>query len=83
MTIIKSINVFLDIASSRGCTKVFKLPLYLDAKAHSVILFGRLYSWNLSLSEGLPCLSAMAFHKVPVGFPLGCHKICKRNSECK
>ena len=83
MTVIKGVDIFLNVANSHRCMKVFKLPLHLDAKAHLVVLFGRLYGWNLLLLKGPSCLSVTAFHEVPVGFPLGRHKIYKRNGECK
>jgi len=74
VTVIKSIDVFLNIASGHRCIRVFKLPLYLDARARLVVLFRHLYSWNLSLLEGPSCLNATAFYEVPVGFPLGRRK---------
>ena len=74
MTIIKGVDVFLDVAGGRRCTRVFKLALHLDTRACLVVLFGRLYGWDLSLLKGPSCLSATAFHKVPIGFLLGCRK---------
>ena len=69
MTVIEGVNVFLDVAGSYRCTRVFKLAVYLGARAHSVILFGHLYICNLLLSEGPSCLIATAFYEVSVGFP--------------
>ena len=43
--------------------------MYLDAKAHSVVLFGCLDGWSLLLLKGLFCLSVIASHEVFVGFP--------------
>ena len=83
MTIIKGINIVFDIVSSYKYAKVFRLPMHLNTRACSVILFGHLYNWNLSLSKGLSCLSATAFYEMSGGFPLGHRKIYKRNSECK
>ena len=83
MTVIKGVDVFFDVAGGRRCTRVFEFALHLDTGARSVVLFGRLYSWDLLLSKGPSCLSAMAFHKVPIGFLLGYHKIYKRNGKYK
>ena len=68
MTIIKGVNIFLDVAGSRRCTRVFKLPVYLGARAHLVVLFRYLYIRNLLLLEGPSCLVATAFYKVFVRF---------------
>ena len=83
MTVIKGVDVFFDVAGGRRCTRVFELALHLDTGAHLVVLFGRLYGWDLSLSKGPSCLGATAFHEVPIGFLLGRRKICRRNGECK
>ena len=83
MTVIEGVDVFLDVASGHRCTRVFKLALHLDTRAHLVILFRHLYGWDLLLSKGPSCLSVTAFHKVPIGFLLGCHKIYKRNGKYK
>ena len=69
VTIIEGINVFLNVAGGRRCTRVFKLMVHLGARAHSVVLFGHLYIRNLLLSEGPSCLIATAFYEVSVGFP--------------
>ena len=69
MTIIKGINIFLDIASGYRCIRVFELLAHLDTKAYLVILFKYLYNWNLLLLEGLSCLSVTAVHEVSKGFP--------------
>ena len=68
-TIIKGVNVFLNVAGGHRYTRVFKLPAHLDAGAHSVVLFRYLYDWNLSLLEGPSCLSVTASHEVSIGFP--------------
>ena len=70
-TVIKGIDVFLDVAGGYRYTKVFELPAHLDTRAYSVILFRYLYSWSLLLLEGLSCLNATASHKVSVGFLFG------------
>ncbi len=68
MTIIEGVNIFLNIAGGCRCMRVFKLIVHLGARARSVILFRRLYVYNLLLLEGPSCLIATAFHKVSVGF---------------
>ena len=69
MTVIKSINVFFDIAGSHRCTKVFELLAHLDTGARLVVLFRRLYGWSLLLLKGLSCLSVIGGHEVSIGFP--------------
>ena len=68
MTIIEGVNVFLNIASSCRYIRVFKLIVYLGARARSVVLFGHLYIRNLLLLEGPSCLVIMAFYEVSIGF---------------
>ena len=68
MTIIKGINVFLNIAGGYRYIRVFKLIVYLGAKAYSVVLFKHLYIYNLLLLEGPSCLIATAFYEVSIGF---------------
>ena len=67
-TIIEGVNVFLNIAGSHRCIKVFKLMVYLGTRARSVVLFRYLYIYNLLLLEGPSCLIATAFYKVSVRF---------------
>ena len=38
-TVIEGVNVFLNIAGGRRCTRVFKLAVYLGTRARLVILF--------------------------------------------
>ena len=68
MTIIKGVDVFLDIASGYRYTRVFELAVYQGAKAYSVVLFRRLYIRNLLLLKGHSCLIMTAFYKVFIGF---------------
>ena len=68
MTVVEGINVFLDVAGGYRCMRVFKLMVYLGARACLVVLFRHLYIYNLLLSEGPSCLIATAFHKVSIGF---------------
>jgi len=69
VTIIKGVNIFLDVAGGYKCIRVFKLTVHLGTRAYSVVLFGHLYIYNLLLSEGPSCLIMMAFYKVSIGFP--------------
>ena len=39
VTVIEGVDVFLDVASSCRCTRVFKLAVHLGAGARSVVLF--------------------------------------------
>ncbi len=68
MTIIEGINVFLNVTGGYRCIRVFKLLVYLGARAHLVVLFGYLYTRNLLLLEGPSCLITTAFYEVSVGF---------------
>ena len=68
ITIIKGVDVLLDIASGYRYTRVFELAVYLGAKAYSVVLFRRLYIRNLLLLEGPSYLVITAFYKVFIGF---------------
>ena len=68
MTIIEGVNVFLDIAGSYRCTRVFKLVVHLGTRARLVVLFGHLYICNLLLLEGPSCLIVTAFYEVSIGF---------------
>ena len=68
MTVIEGVDIFLDIAGGHRCIRVFELAVYLGARAHSVIMFGHLYIYNLLLLEGPSCLVMTAFYKVSVGF---------------
>ena len=68
MTVIKGVDIFLDIAGSRRCIRVFKLIVYLGIRAHSVVLFGHLYICNLLLLKGPSCLIVTVFYEVSIGF---------------
>ena len=68
MTVIKGVNVFLNVAGSYRYIRVFKLAVYLGTGAYLVVLFRHLYIYNLLLLEGPSCLVVMAFYKVSVGF---------------
>ena len=70
MTVIKSVNISLNIISNYNkCIRVFKLLVYLGAKTHTAVLFGALYARDLLLLKGPSCLGAAAVYKVSVEFP--------------
>ena len=70
MTIIEGINVSLNIVGDYSrCVRVFKLLVYLGARARTVVLLGALRARNLSLSRLPSCLVAAAVHRVSVEFP--------------
>ena len=68
ITVIKGVNIFLNVVSSYRCIKVFKLIVYLGAGAYLVVLFRYLYARNLLLLEGPSCFIITAFYKVSIGF---------------
>ena len=68
VTVIKGVDIFLNVAGSYRCIRVFKLAVYLGAGAYSVVLFGHLYIYNLLLLEGPSCLVTTAFYEVSIGF---------------
>ena len=70
MTVIEGVNVSLNIISDYNrCIRVFKLLVYLGAKACMVILLGVLYICNLLLLRLPFCLIAAAVHRVSIEFP--------------
>ena len=70
MTVIEGINVSLNIIGNcNRCAKVFKLLVYLDAKAYIVVLLGALRACNLLLLRLPSYLIAAAVYRVSVEFP--------------
>ena len=70
MTIVEGVNISLNIISDCSrCVKVFKLLVYLGAKAYTVVLFKTLYICNLLLSRLPSCLIAVAVYRVSIKFP--------------
>ena len=69
VTVIKGVCVFLSIANSCRCARVFKLLVHLGIRARSAVLPRGLYYRNLLLLEGPFCFSATAFYKVFMEFP--------------
>jgi hypothetical protein len=70
ITVIEGIYIFLSVASNHRCARVFKFLVYLGVRAHSAVLPRGLYYYNLLLLEGPSYLSATAFYKIFVEFPL-------------
>ena len=70
MTVIKGVNISFNIISDYSkCVRVFKLLVYLGARAYIVILFGALRARNLSLLRVPSCLIVVAVYRVSVEFP--------------
>ena len=70
MTIIKGINVSLNIISDYSkCIKVFKLLVYLSARACIVVLLKALHARNLLLLRLPSYFIVVAVHRVSVEFP--------------
>jgi hypothetical protein len=70
ITVIEGVYVFLSVASDRRYIRVFKLLVHLGIRAYLAVLPRGLYYRNLSLLEGPSCLSATAFYKIFMEFPL-------------
>ena len=69
MTVIEGINISLNIISDYNrCVKVFKLLVYLDAKACITVLLKALRAYNLLLLKLPSCLVAAAVYRVSVEF---------------
>ena len=69
-TVIEGINISLNIVGDYSrYIKVFKLLVYLGTKAHIVVLFRALCTYNLLLLRLPSCLIAAAVHKVSIEFP--------------
>jgi len=60
---------FFNVANNYKYTRVFKLLVYLGAKAYTVVLPKGLYTCNLLLLKGPSYLKAIAFYRVFIGFP--------------
>jgi len=67
-TIIKSVFIFFNVVNNYKYTKVFKLLMYLGARAYMAVLLRGLYTCNLLLLKGPFCFRATAFHKMSIGF---------------
>ena len=70
MTVIKGIDVSLNVVGDCSrCIKVFKLLVYLDTGAHTVVLLRALCACNLLLLRLPSCLIAAAVYRVSIEFP--------------
>ena len=70
MTVIEGVDVSLNIISDCSrCVRVFKLLVYLGARAYIVILLRVLRFRNFLLLRLPSCLIAVAVHRVSVEFP--------------
>ena len=69
MTVIEGVDISLNIISDcTRCIKVFKLLIYLGARAYIVVLLGVLYARNFLLLRLPSCLIVAAFYRVSVEF---------------
>ena len=70
VTVIEGINISLNIISDCSrCARVFKLLVYLNARAYIVVLLGALRARNLLLLKLPSCLIAAAVYRVSIEFP--------------
>ena len=70
MTIIEGVDVSLNVISDCSrCMRVFKLLVYLGARACTVVLFKALHARNFLLLRLPSCLIAAAVYRVSVEFP--------------
>ena len=70
ITVIEGVNISLNVIDDYSrYTRVFKLLVYLDTEAHTVVLFRALYTRNLLLLRLPSCLIAVAIHRVSIKFP--------------
>ena len=76
MTVVKGVDISLNIISNYSrYARVFKLLVYLGAKAYIAILLRALRAYNLLLLKGPSCLRAAAVYRVSIEFPF-------RSSRC-
>ena len=68
MTVIESVNIFLNIISDYRCVKVFELLMHLGTGACIAVLLGALRARDLLLLKGPSCLRAAAVHRVSIKF---------------
>ena len=70
VTVIEGINISLNVISDcNRCVRVFKLLVYLSARACIVVLLRALYTCNLLLLRLPSCLIAVAIYRVSIKFP--------------
>ena len=69
MTVIEGVNVSLNIINDYSrYARVFKLLVYLSARARTAVLLGALHTRDLSLLKGPSCLIAAAVYRVFIEF---------------
>ena len=68
VTVIKGINVFLNVISDYRCVRVFKLLVYLGTGCCTAFLLRALRACDFSLSKGPFYLGAAAVYRVSVEF---------------
>ena len=69
ITVIEGVDVSLNIISDCSrCIKVFKLLVYLNTRAYTVVLFKTLHARNFLLLRLPFCLIAAAIYRVSVEF---------------
>ena len=69
ITVVEGINISLNVVGDCSrCIKVFKLLVYLNARACIVVLLKALHTRNLLLLRLPSCLVAVAVHRVSIEF---------------
>ena len=68
MTIVEGVDVFLNVVSNYRCARVFKLLVYLGARARTAVLFRFLRGRNFSLLEGPSYFNTTSIYRVAIGF---------------
>ena len=68
ITVIEDIYVFFNVIGNRRCTRVFKLLVYLSARAYTAVLLRVLRGYNFSLLEEPSCFNATTFYRESIGF---------------
>ena len=71
ITVIEGVNISLNVVSNCRYVRVFKLLVYLGARAYTAVLLGALCARDLLLLEGPSCFRAAAVYKVSIEFPFG------------
>ena len=66
--VIEGVFIFFNVVSNYRYIKVFKLLVYLGARAYTVVLPRGLRAYNLLLLKGSFYLRATAFYRVSVEF---------------
>ena len=76
MTVVEGVDISLNVVGDYSrCVRVFKLLIYLSARACIAVLLKALCARDLSLLKGPSCFRAAAVYKVSIEFPF-------RSSRC-